>query len=110
MKLIYNSKLKTFPSSAILNNFHFVLFEVYPKFFVELDLNRQVGTYGSALPFENYRHHISFHALKIEGLIAMFGMVVNNDRFLDANAIANFHSFEFSVISLTVSTSTDAKH
>lgn len=57
----------------------------------KLDIDGQVGTDGSALPVLENRRNFPLTTFEIERLIAMFRMVIDNNRLSNANAISNFH-------------------
>jgi hypothetical protein len=52
----------------------------------------KVGANRFALPLPNNFHNFSCHALKLKGLVAVIGVMVDNNRFFDSNAITNVHS------------------
>lgn len=54
-----------------------------------------VSANRSTSPVLDNRSNFSFHPLGIEGFVSMFGMVVDNNGFFDANAISNFHKSKF---------------
>jgi hypothetical protein len=47
---------------------------------------------SNAFPFPDDVNNFTSHALQVKGLVAVIGIVVDNNRFLNSNAITNFHN------------------
>lgn len=76
------------------HKFKFIFTEVSLKFFVKFDLHWQVGAHGSATPLYKNSDHIALQPFDIKRLITVGRIVVNNHRFTNADAIANFHKMK----------------
>ena len=59
---------------------------------IEFDDEGEIGTDGATFPFSGYFVDRAFLVLDIDSNTAMFGVMINNYRCLDTNAVAYLHN------------------
>ncbi len=73
-------------------NFQFRFPQVGSKAtFIKFHDHRKIGADWFTMPLLDNVHNFARHALEVKRLIAMIGIVVNHNGFLNTNAITNFH-------------------
>lgn len=67
------------------------------KALVKFDLNWKICADRLTMPLAGNCGYFSLKPFDIERFVPVLGIVVNNNRFSNANAIANFHTFDLTL-------------
>jgi hypothetical protein len=76
----------------LLDYFKLYLAQVCFELGGKLNQDWKIGADGSALPLVNQIGDLALLTLEVKRLVAVLRVMIDNNRFFDSNAIANFHS------------------